>query len=230
MKKVVLLIFNCVFAITVIMAQDQDQDQEKVGDKFKISFGLNGGYVQNINAYKLTEDQHGFTYYSINPHYSIGFDAGLFVTNKIRTRLEYRFVQFKYGMNWSNDYPLFDKTVTTVNNMDLNLHFDYTLFSNKHFHFMASPAFIYEHALKYKYKNTLADGSSNTKNYNVLSQQYPVNIAGANMSIIAKYKINENVGITLTPGYTYFLRNFVLANDKPYSRINVNLGLEFLIF
>lgn len=204
--------------------------QEEESYKFRFSTGLSGGLGQNIHAYKLSADSKGFTYYGIDPHYSIGVDAGLYVSNKIRIRFELRYVEMKYGMNWNEPYPDFDKTVTSLYNMDLNLHFDYSVFRNKHLDFMISPSIIYEYVMKDEFKNTLADGSVNYKVYNILSTEYPDNILGGNFSIPVKYKINEYIGVTLTPGYTYFFRNFLLSNDKPYQRLSINLGAEFLLY
>ena len=45
--------------------------------------------------------------------------------------------------------------------------------------------------------------------------------------MIFKYKITDRIGVTLTPDYTIFFREYVKANTKVYQRASANLGFEF---
>ncbi|MCA1758474.1 MAG: hypothetical protein LC658_01780, partial [Bacteroidales bacterium] len=67
----------------------------------------------------------------------------------------------------------------------------------------------------------------NIDNYSAVTQQYSEEIAGLNLSLIAKYKFNENLGLTLTPGYNYYLKKWLPDNDKNYTRTLLNIGVEY---
>lgn len=224
MKKGLLL-------LVMIMAFSMAYSQE--GDKYKITVGLNGGLGQNMNGYRLTPDSKGYSYYGINPHYSLGLDIGVFTSNRFRPRLEFRYVEMDYGMYWPDNYPEYDKSITTLYEMDLNLHFDYLAVNKAHFQVFISPAFVYEFVTGNQVKNFLVNGDTNYKNYNIFTEQteqYGGNYPGGNLTAIAKYKINNYLGVTLSPGYTYFFTKFVSPNDKAYQRFSINLGIEIAIF
>ena len=222
MEKYILLISSFLFTTGLVMSQDSEIDFER---KY-FSIGVNGGMGENINGYRATVDKKGFTYYGINPHSSFGVDFGLYITQKMRARFEMRYRQIKYGMNWPDEYTDYNKTVVTLPSLDFNIHFDYSLLSKNKFEFYVSPGLVYESVLKDKFKNTLVNGDSNTKSYNIFVESYHEKIVGGNISLLAKYSVFDYIAITLSPGYTYFFQNFVLLNDKPYQRLSLNLGLE----
>ena len=222
MKKILFVLLSVIITFVQVKSQEEEDSE-----KYRFSIGLTGGIVQNINAYRTLADGEGFTYYGDDLAYSVGLDMGLFVTNKIRTRLELKYLEMEYGMDWNYTNSDFYKTTTSLFNVDVNLYCDYLALSLEHLQLFVSLGIINEFVYTHEFKNILSDGEVNYKSYNVLSNQYPETISGGDISLIVKYKINNNIGITLNPGYTYFFRKFVRDNDDPYQRTNVNLGVEY---
>lgn len=223
MKKCTIVI-SLLFIAGIAMSQESEIDF----DRKYFSIGINGGIGENFNGYRTSIDKKGFAYYGINPHSSFGIDGGLYLTKKIRTRFELRYQEIEYGMNWPEEYAdTYYKTEVSLSSLNFNVHFDYSLFAKNKFEIYVSPGLVSEYVLKDKFKNILVNGTTNTKNYNVILESYNQKIAGGNISLLAKYNIFDFVDITVTPGYTYFFQNFVLTNNKPYQRLSLNLGLEF---
>jgi hypothetical protein len=219
MKKII-------FVILIFMSGLPAMSQ--VSEKSKVSFGFNAGVGQTINGYRLTPDKYNFTYYEGDLHFTSGINVAFFATDKIRPRFEFRYSQMGYGRNWSEVYTDFDKTKTYLNTLNLNFNLDYLMFNKNKFQLFVSPGLVSEFITGDRHKNDLSDGSTNHTNYSVLTAQHPDAIVGANLSLIAKYKINEHLGFTLTPGYNYYLfRNWTLGNEKNYMKTIVSFGVEY---
>ena len=50
--------------------------RSQVYETSNLSVGFNIGMDYNNNAYRMTEDSHGFTYYGMNPNLSLGLNIG----------------------------------------------------------------------------------------------------------------------------------------------------------
>jgi hypothetical protein len=228
-NKIFLILFHLFFTFTLVVSQERTTSQDSI--KHHVSIGLNTGIGLNINGYKLSPDEStGFSYYGVNPHYSFGVDLGFRLAKKYRLRFEYRFQKMQYGMKWGENYPDFDHTVTSISESGFSCHLDYLTFATKKIQVFISPGILYELVVKDSYENTMSDGDVNSKYYSVLNKQYPKDILGGNLSAIVKYKLNNSIGITLTPSYTCFFHKFLESNDKPYQRLSLNLGVEFSFF
>jgi len=188
-------------------------------DETEFFMGINGGLDYNMNAYKLDKNEsYGYAYYGISPRYNIGLDFGLKVSKKLRPRIEIKYVNVKYGIDWSPSVYQFGTTVTNVNYVDFNLHLDYLLISIKKFQLFVSPAVKSELEMRHSISST---------NWNILELKHPGKILGGAVSAIIKYNLSKNFGITLTPEYTMFLKPFATGNDKPYQRFSSNIGIEY---
>lgn len=185
--------------------------------------GLNGGLDFDINAHKLAPTIDGGKYFDNNPRYNIGADFGLQVSKKWRPRLELRYVNVKYGIDWTGvDVSLRGnptQTIQNINYFDINLRIDYLLLSIKKFQFFVSPAF------KYEFETGSAFVFNRVSNDVILHQ--PSSIIGLGGSAILKYNITPNWGITVTPEYTFFTHGFATGNSKPYERLSTNIGFEY---
>lgn len=239
MKTVFFLLLFVLYPFILGSAQGNDsalvisEPKFKVVDKLKVTVGINWGYNHNINGFRLSEDSNGNTYHGINSGFSLGTDFGIPLSRRIRTRIGLRYSEMKYGMNW--DGPVsstsdFTETVTKLYNFDLNLHFDYLFISRKHLQLFISPGLMSEFVMDADYRNEKTDGTHNFNKYTESTQQYPKSLAGGNLSFLAKYKINRYMGLTFSPGYTHYFRKFTLSNNKPFQRLNFNVGLEFTLF
>jgi hypothetical protein len=194
-----------------------------------VSFGLNGGMLSNMNSYKEDLDDHGNDFYAIDGGKTIGLDVAVKLTQKTRLRVGLRYADMKYGMNWSeSNNGSFYKTEVKVYNMDFNLNYDYFLFQTKRFELLLSPGLLTEYVADADYKNYKNDGSTSYNKY--YGTQHPKSIAGLNFSAIGRIPLTKRIGLTLTPGYTYFLRKYVLDNDGAYQRFTFDFGVDFRLF
>lgn len=228
MKKIVFVLLTLLLCPFVNgIAQEKEVAEVSSDDKLKVTVGLNYGFNNNINAYRLSPDDDGNTYYGEKSGFSVGADFGIPFSKKFRTRIGVRYSEMEYGMDWDNTSS-FNKTITHLYNFDLNLHFDYLIASSNNLKLFISPGIMSEFVMDADFKNEKVDGDYTYRNY--FLKQYPESVAGGNLSLLAIYKINKFMSLTLSPGYTYFFREFSSVNDKPYQRLNVNVGLEFDLF
>lgn len=225
MKTVILMILNFMLILSVATAQENDKAQKS--NKYKISFGFNIGGGQNSNGYRLTTDENGFSYYEGGILFTSGINTSVFVTERLRPRLQFSYSEMKYGFNWGNNYSNFDKTLTKTINLNLDLNLDYLVINSNKFQLFLSPGIATEYVIGNTHKNYHTDGSTNMNNFSIVTDQYPSYIAGANFSILAKYKLTEHIGLTVTPGYNYYFRKYLRVNDKAYSRSLLNFGIEY---
>lgn len=190
--------------------------------------GLNSGLDFNINAYNIaqnnynktqTDPNHQYKFYGIRPRYNIGFDMGLQVSQKLRPRLELKFVNLKYGISYNPSvFQNVGNTIINVNYFDINFHMDYLWLTKSKFQLFVSPA------LKYEYKIGEAVGGDN---FNFLSIDHPSYDFGGAVSAIVKYNFTKHWGATFTPEYTCFIKPFSAGNGAPYQRITTNFGFEY---
>jgi len=229
MKTVILVILSIFLILPVARSQNNLLPVAKSQDskKFKLTFGYTIGGGQNSNGYRLTHDEQGIVYSEGSILFSTGINTSVFVTEKLRPRLEFTYSEMKYGMALSSlNSDLYKSTTKTIN-LNVNLNLDYLVLDKNKFQLFLSPGIVTEYVVGRTQKNYFTDGTTNFKKYNVFTQQYPSAIAGANFSILAKYKLNKHFGVTLTPGYNYYFRKYVTVNDKTYTRALLNFGLEY---
>lgn len=226
MKTTILMIFNLLFILPAALSQESDLTPES--NKSKVSFGFNIGGGQNSNGYMSTIDENNFSYYEGDVLFTTGINASVFITERLRPRLEFAYSEMKYGQKWGDDYASqLEKTITKTMNLNLNLNLDYLVVNRNKFQLFLSPGIVTEYAVDETHKNYHTDGTTDMRNYSIFIDQYPSCIAGANFSILVKYKFTEHLGITVTPGYTYYFRKFVASNDKSYTRSLLNFGVEY---
>ncbi|MGQ1946142.1 hypothetical protein ACT3CD_03435 [Geofilum sp. OHC36d9] len=228
MKKIILLgIF-----LSSFLVKAQEEQPVNFIETPMLSFGINGGVIHNMNGFNMGLDDNGSSYYGIDGGGTLGIDMAVKLSSKFRTRLGLRYAEMQYGMTWSGgDVNTFYKTDVKVYNMELNLNLDYMLFQGKRFELFLSPGLLSEFVADVDYKNYRNDDSfTYTKFRNFNTTQHPKSIAGFNISAIGRIPLTQRIGITLTPGYTYFLRNYVLDNDKAYQRFTFDFGFDFRFF
>ncbi len=218
MKKVFIILLVMVAVPFVGIAQTAQPKETAPAGETQFFMGLNGGLDYDINAFKLDRNEIGFySYYGIRPRYNIGFDLGLKVSKKLRYRIEMKYVNVKYGINYDS-IKNSSNTVLNVNYFDFNFHLDYLWLTKGNFQLFISPALKYE----FETGETMAG-----PNYNTTEIIHPSSVVGGALSAIAKYNFSKHFGLTLTPEYTYFFHAFTTGNSKPYQRFSSNLGVEF---
>lgn len=220
MKKAIFI----VLVVGLTIAEVRGQENEKSN----MTIGFNIGMDYNNNAYRMTEDNEGFTYFGMNPSMSFGADFGYNVTRRFRPRFEVEYFYLQYGMNWNyGENSDFDKTTTTVHYMGLNLHLDYALVLTDRIQVYLSPGVITDLAMNRSFKTYLNDDDDTNAEYNVLSEYYPEATMGVSLSLPVAIKINEKIDATLEPEYTYFPNKFVSSNPDIYTRMSFKVGLQY---
>jgi hypothetical protein len=201
--------------------------------EYASAFGLSYGIDNNINGYRLTSNSVGNTFSAGSGNYNISAGYGWMVSSKWRPRVELRYTRLSYNVGgWSAATPPkeIDKSVVNMFNFDVNLRADYMFLNANKFQAYVSPAVKWEFNISREVHNSINDGTDNWRNYNDVIDENPRNLIGGSVAAIFKYNFIKQIGLTLTPEYTMFFRNFVKANDKNYSRLSVNFGVEFNFF
>jgi hypothetical protein len=215
-----------VINLTLIEIQDEEST---------FYIGMNTGIDYNVNAYKLDANKFGNTFYGENNKklYNLGIDFGMMVTNRFRPRIEIKYVKMAYGVYWKEN-TLFNKngseiveTKVGIFNGNLNLHLDYMAINTNKFQAFISPGLKYEFLADKEMENIFKDGTKSFNEHNEVYDQYPKKVAGGSMTMILKYNITKNIGLTLTPEYTLFFREYLEDNDKLYQRFSCFIGLEY---
>jgi len=220
MKKGILILLMVGLSIAEVQSQEYESSN--------LTVGFNLGMDYNNNAYRMTEDSHGFTYYGMNPNMSLGLNFGYYVSKRFRPRVEVEYFYLRYGMDWNyGEESDFDKTQTTVHYLGLNLHLDYALYLGDRVEVFLSPGLITDLACNRTYKTYLADDEYTNDEYNVITDQYPKALMGLSLSMPVGIKLNNNLKATLEPEYTYYPYNFLKSNVDPYTRMSFKLGLEY---
>jgi hypothetical protein len=228
-QKINKLMKNVFFFLLLLSASISafaQEDEEKKDGPHNVSIGVNSGIVFNSNAYRLAANQD-FTYYGINPHFNYGIDFGIKWSNKIRTRFEFKYIKMSYGMNWPVQYD-YKKTETILYNFAFNFQFDYLVYDKNKFQIFISPGIISEIVKRRDFKTTNKYDKVIYKS--ILpwtSQEYRDQMLGGSLTVLAKYNFNNRLGITLNPGYSFFVGNFIRENNKLYSRFSATIGVEY---
>jgi hypothetical protein len=219
-KKAILFAAALFSASLSMFAQDDDTG---------FSFGFNGGYDYNMNAYKMEPEQStGLMYYNKPDQWNIGADFGVNVTKKFRPRIELKYVHTSFGTKNSptSNQPYLRRTITQVHYFDMNLRLDYKIIDAGKFTAYLSPAIKWEIQTGVKSK-TYKEGYHSTISRFTTETAYPTYLGAGALAIQMKYKVTDYLGITFSPEYTMFFRNYIRSNNKPYMRASANLGFEF---
>ena len=200
--------------------------QEK--SRYAYTIGVYGGIDRNINGYRLSPNDYGNDFYSPSLLWNAGLDYGLMVTDKLRPRIEFKYLQQRYKVGWENgNISAMKESVVYLYNFDVNLRLDYLLLNKPKFQIFASPAIKWEFTSDKDEKNIRKDGTNNWANYNGIINENPGNLFGGAVAVILKYNVTKNIGITCTPDYTMFINKYVESNSKLCQRISLGCGVEF---
>ena len=216
--------------LAMLFASIIGKAQEISENKETLTLGINAGYGINSNAYQTMSTNNKFSYYGIDSQFSFGADLGLYVTPRLRPRVELRYSEYDYGMNWLSSTS-YSKTECTIFNLDLNVHLDYKFVEYKKLKIFISPGIVNEFALGEQYKTYKINNDDPTyKEYADFNEEYPDAISGANLEMPIKYNLNRWLGVTVTPSYTCFFKKFRPENSNPYQRFSINAGVEIKLY
>lgn len=193
-----------------------------------MTLGVNAGYDYN-SAYLVDID--GADNLNQVPDFNVGVDVGLEFGERIRARVELKYVNISFDRDFAytgNDLDI-DNSKISVNNLNLNPRFDYRIFSIKNFDTYITTGLRLEFTAGDYIRTYRNDGSKSDLRYFDGSGRYVHKsvMAGAIGGFIFKYNVNEKLGITVSPEYTSFFTRFYKQNDMAMQRANVNVGIEW---
>ncbi len=223
MRKLTLIVLLVITTGSLVLSQEKDLSKEYNN----ITFGLKGGLGYNVNGFRSAIDDAGFTYYDMNPNYKTGIEFGVFATQKLRIRTFIGYNEMRYGIDGNNIKENLDYSEVKMYGFNWEINLDYCFSDKEKIDFFASPGLVADFVSSSEHKNYLTNGDINYNNYNYFTDQYPSKAVGANLSLIARIKIVDNIYMSLTPEYTLFFKKFTAGNDGMYQRLNLNLGVEY---
>lgn len=216
-------IYLAFIVLLPLMAQGQDVKN------YLYTIGAYVGIDNNINGYRMVPNDYNNTFSASGiTSWNFGFDYGYMVTPKLRPRIQAKYMQMRYHADWE-DANLDNLKQSTVYLFTggVNFRADYLLVNSPKFQMFISPALKWEFVIDREVKNVRKDGTWNWRSYNEIINENPKSIMGAGVAALFKYNITKNLGITVSPEYSYYFRNFVRVNDKAYQRLSLSAGVEF---
>lgn len=231
-----LITLACALLILPIFcnAQETDSADKKVEtnvDNGKLFFGLSSGVDYYQNAYRETPTTT-FTFEEKGPRYNINFEAAYMVNDRFRPRVQIGYHRQVFRQNWISvtTSEAMKYTDVRINYMDLNFMADYLVTGkNAKFQTFVSTGIVTEYKVGYSYYITKNNGEHTSINFSEIGTYFPKCSAGWQSALIFKYKLNNLMGITLSPGYNMYFRKYVTENSNAYQRFNLNLGIEINI-
>lgn len=228
MRKIFLFMYVIALIPLTINAQEDLVTKKKGNIGYAFTIGFFSGIDFDINAYRFNSNYFGNNFYNKKPEFNIGMDYGWMISKNLRPRIELKYIKMSYSAGWDNaNITSLKESVVYLYRLGASLRMDYLFLDKSKLQLFISPALKWEFNMNSDEKNISYDGSFNWANYNGIIKENPKNILGVAVSTIFKYNITKNIGITATPEYTLFFRNFVESNDRIYQRVNVNFGFEF---
>ncbi|MFA9388434.1 MAG: outer membrane beta-barrel protein [Prolixibacteraceae bacterium] len=190
----------------------------------KFAISLNGAFDQN--NHHLTDLR------KLNTNEMADFSGGVnliyYLGEKFRLRAEMEYSNVSFSRDYQTD-PTVAKNVAytniAMNNLSLNPHLDYKLFSLSKLDVYASGGVRFEFGF-YEWQNSFNQGGD------LLSGKYINEVqTGGNSGAIGglsfKYNLTEHLGLNFSPEYTYFFKPFYTANEFNFQRISMKAGLEW---
>jgi hypothetical protein len=218
-------IYLAFIALLPLIAYSQEVEVKN----YTYTVGAYLGIDKNINGYRMIENAYNNTFSASGiTSWNFGFDYGYMINSKLRPRIQAKYFQMRYNANWDNA-NLEDLSQSTVYLFcgSANLRLDYLFFNSPKFQAFLSPALKWDFVIDREVKNIRPDGTHNWRSYNDIIDENPRSIMGGAVGALFKYNVTKNIGITVSPEYTYYFRNFVRVNDKSYQRMSISAGIEF---
>ncbi len=187
----------------------------------KVFVNLNAGWDHTSNMY------YNYNNYEIfengEEEFSYGFDLGLKLSDVVRFRVATTFGSYCFGQMYTNmDVTQTDMTMKYFN---ITPRFDFRILHKGNFETFLSPGLKLEYISDADQKSYRTDGSVSDAKY--VSTAYEKSMTGVAAAMIMKYNFNSNLGLTLTPEYSYFFKKLYEKNDQNLNRFSARLGLEW---
>ncbi len=180
---------------------------------------LNGGLDYNFNKYYTPNNYEKFE--NGRTDFNAGLDLGYRFSDKVRFRIESRYVQYSFGQKSSTL-----KSERTLYNVAFNPRLDFRVWSLKKFELFLSPGLRLEYVITSDGETNYANGDY-SRRYVLVKSDYRDKNSGFTGSAIFKYNYNSHLGFTLSPDYTLFANKVYEKNSGSLQRMSVNAGIEW---
>jgi hypothetical protein len=193
----------------------------------QVKFGLGASATYNHNNHFLVGMP--YTNNSYYPDFSTGIQGIMLIGEKVRIRLgvDYSNLNFERVYNFvNNDNPArLDRSQLWVSSLSLIPKVDYKILKAGKFDMYVSGGGTFEFLLGDFEKTVLANNAVSSSRY--IKNDFTKTLMGVNGSLLFKYNFSENIGMTLSPGYTYFFDKYYSKNIDNLQRIGVSIGCEW---
>ncbi len=180
---------------------------------------LNGGLDYNFNKYYTPNTYEKFE--DGRTDFNLGLDLGYRFSDKVRFRLESRYVQYSFGQENS-----ILKSERTLYNVAFNPRLDFRVWSLKKFELFLSPGLRLEYVITSDGETNYANGDY-SRRYVLVKSDYRDKNSGFTGGAIFKYNYNNHLGFTLSPDYTFFANKVYEKNSGSLQRVSLNAGIEW---
>lgn len=207
MKKLYIMLF-CVFCAIQGFPQS------------RFFVNLNGGLDYNFNKY-YTPNNYG-KFENGKTDFNLGLDLGYRFSDKVRFRLESRYVEYSFGQESSTL-----KSERSLYNLAFNPRLDFRVWSVRKFELFLSPGLRLEYVITSDGETWRHDDGSHSRRQVYVDADYRDKNSGFVGGAILKYNYNNHLGFTLSPDYTLFAHKIYEKNSGSLQRVNVNAGIEW---
>lgn len=190
----------------------------------KFSLGFTAAYDQNSN--------HLVDLNKINtneiPDFGAGANLIYYINDRMRLRAEAEYSNISFMRDYETDASVVKNigvTKIAINDISLNPHFDYKLFSLSKLDLFASAGMRFEFTLT-DWQRTYNRGGDLLGGKYLTDALNPGMIGGIG-SVILKYNVTEHLGIQVVPEYTYFFRPLFGLNENNFQRMSLKAGVEW---
>lgn len=211
MKQIFIFFFACLLSVTAF-------SQSKFAVSFQGAYDQNSNYLEDLKKLNTNEI----------PDFSGGVNLIYYLGKKFRLRAESDYSNISFTRDYQTDASI-DKNVgltkMSINNISLNPHVDYKIFSLGQLDLYGSAGLRFEFTLS-DWQRTYNQAGDLLSGKYLLDEINPGEIGGTG-GLILKYNISEHLGIQVAPEYTYYFRPLFTMNDNNLQRLSLKAGIEW---
>jgi len=156
-----------------------------------------------------------------------GLGIGVKINDIVRLRVNCNYGEYSFGVKPKDSSIAFSESEKTLVHLDVVPRLDIKLLTFRKFDLLASPGVDIAYIIDSRNKTILPTGEESKRVY--VDSRNKSSYTGALLGAIARYNIDRQFAVTLTPEYTYFFNKLYSKNDGNFQRFRVGLGFEWNI-
>lgn len=188
------------------------------------TFSVSTGYDQNLNHLD------GLRYTNTNelPDFNLSADIGYEITNRFKVRAELAYNNLSFLRDYNSDASDPKNVANTkmvINSMGFSPFVDFRLFSVSRLDIAATAGVNFAFGTSNWQRTFNQAGEKLDGAY--FKDEITSGLLGTTGGLILKYNITDNLGIKLSPQYSYYFDSFFTLNDDNFQRMRMNIGVEW---